>query len=173
MLRHISHHGELADECSGDHFPLSRDDAAGVDHCLRHSADFVFRRAAIAKYTIIRQKEAELRRDLREIKDAIDRYKTRLTGTRSGWKLGAKAIRRLGNAGEGSAAWRKQRSEDSFSAEIPIDPMTGRANGTARRSGTIQIRRAGAARTCSTYTRSRQLRLSMERSIRIGSSNED
>src|SRR5437773_3446712 len=29
----------------------------------------------IAKYTIIRQKEAELRRDLREMKDAIDRYK--------------------------------------------------------------------------------------------------
>ena len=27
----------------------------------------------IAKYTIIRQKETELRRDLREIKDAIDR----------------------------------------------------------------------------------------------------
>src|SRR5207302_8700498 len=29
----------------------------------------------IAKYTIIRQREAELRRDLREMKDAIDRYK--------------------------------------------------------------------------------------------------
>src|SRR5438105_15705417 len=29
----------------------------------------------IAKYTVIRQKEAELRRDLREMKDAIDRYK--------------------------------------------------------------------------------------------------
>src|SRR5438445_6800727 len=29
----------------------------------------------IAKYTIIRQKEADLRRDPREMKDAIDRYK--------------------------------------------------------------------------------------------------
>src|SRR5437879_6824817 len=29
----------------------------------------------IAKYTIIRQKEAELHRDLREMRDAIDRYK--------------------------------------------------------------------------------------------------
>src|SRR5258708_36920912 len=29
----------------------------------------------IAKYTIIRQRETELRRDLREMKDAIDRYK--------------------------------------------------------------------------------------------------
>src|SRR5947208_16692338 len=29
----------------------------------------------IAKYAVIRQKEAELRRDLREMKDAIDRYK--------------------------------------------------------------------------------------------------
>src|SRR5258706_12970155 len=29
----------------------------------------------IARYTIVRQKEAELRRDLREMKDAIDRYK--------------------------------------------------------------------------------------------------
>ena len=29
----------------------------------------------LAKYTVIRQKEAELRHDLREIKDAIDRYK--------------------------------------------------------------------------------------------------
>src|SRR5437762_11894869 len=29
----------------------------------------------IAKYSVIRQKEAELRRDLREMKDAIDRYK--------------------------------------------------------------------------------------------------
>src|SRR5947207_14644387 len=29
----------------------------------------------IAKYSVIRQKEAELWRDLREMKDAIDRYK--------------------------------------------------------------------------------------------------
>ena len=29
----------------------------------------------IAKHTVIRQKESELRRDLREMKDAIDRYK--------------------------------------------------------------------------------------------------
>ncbi len=29
----------------------------------------------IAKYSIIRQREAELRRDLREMRDAIDRYK--------------------------------------------------------------------------------------------------
>src|SRR5246127_5256075 len=29
----------------------------------------------VARYTIIRAKETELRRDLREMKDAIDRYK--------------------------------------------------------------------------------------------------
>src|SRR6266478_3642732 len=51
----------------------------------------------IAKYTIIRQKEAELHRDLREIKDAIDRYK---------------------DAGD-----RKIR----FLRKIPVDPMTGQA----------------------------------------------
>jgi general secretion pathway protein G len=29
----------------------------------------------VARYSIIRSKETELRRDLREMKDAIDRYK--------------------------------------------------------------------------------------------------
>ncbi|PYU67520.1 MAG: general secretion pathway protein GspG [Acidobacteria bacterium] len=54
----------------------------------------------IAKYTVIRQKEAELRRDLLEMKDAIDRYK--------------------------DAADRNHR-KIRFLRKIPVDPMTGQA----------------------------------------------
>jgi len=83
----------------------------------------------IAKYTIVRQKEAELRRDLREMKDAIDRIKTRPTETRSAWRLAAKAIHPTWR--HWSREWQlgaSQRPEIRFLRKIPIDPMTGRAD---------------------------------------------
>ena len=82
----------------------------------------------IAKYTIIRQREAELRRDLREMKDAIDRYKDAADRNQIRVEIGSegyppdletlvKAVQLAGGSD------RKIR----FLRKIPVDPMTGRA----------------------------------------------
>jgi len=83
----------------------------------------------IARQTIKRQKEAELRRDLREMRTAIDRYKDAAdrnlfrveVGTEGyppdletlvkGVTIGAQSDRRL-----------------RFLRKVPVDPMTGRAD---------------------------------------------
>src|SRR5207248_8222049 len=81
----------------------------------------------IAKYTVIRQKEAELRRDLREMKDAIDRYKDAADRNQIRVEIGsegyppdletlAKVVNLSGD--------RKIR----FLRKIPVDPMTGSAD---------------------------------------------
>jgi general secretion pathway protein G len=82
----------------------------------------------IAKYTIVRQKEAELRRDLREIREAIDRYKEaadhnqiRVGIASEGYPPDLETLVtpiQLGGSGD-----RKIR----FLRKIPVDPMTGRA----------------------------------------------
>jgi len=82
----------------------------------------------IAKYAVIRQKEAELRRDLLDLRDAIDRYKEAVEKQAIRVGMGtdgyppdletlAQAVP-LGNADD-----RKIR----FLRKIPVDPMTGRA----------------------------------------------
>jgi|SRR5947207_1847902 len=80
----------------------------------------------IAKYTIIRQKEAELRRDLREMKDAIDRYKDaadrnqiRVEVGSEGYPPDLETLAKVVNL----SGDRKIR----FLRKIPVDPMTGRA----------------------------------------------
>jgi len=100
----------------------------------------------IARYTVRRQKEAELRADLREIRNAIDRYKDAadrnlirvevgsegyppdLDTLVSGVELGAGGAPVIGIApsqtgSSGSLAGAKVR----FLRRIPVDPMTGRA----------------------------------------------
>src|SRR5438552_4210023 len=80
----------------------------------------------IAKYSIIRQREAELHRDLREMRDAIDRYKDaadrnqiRVEVGSEGYPPDLKTLAKVVNL----SGDRKIR----FLRKIPVDPMTGRA----------------------------------------------
>ena len=83
----------------------------------------------MARYSIIRGKETELRRDLREMKDAIDRYKDaadkqqiRVEVSSEGYPpdletFGEKVVQL------GASADHKIR----FLRKIPVDPISGRA----------------------------------------------
>lgn len=82
----------------------------------------------IAKYTIIRQKETELRRDLREMKDAIDRYKDAADRNQIRVEIGSEGyppdLETLVKGVQlGASSDRKIR----FLRKIPVDPMTGKA----------------------------------------------
>ena len=82
----------------------------------------------VVKYTIMRQKEAELHRDLREMRDAIDRYKDAADRTQIRVELGSEGyppdLETLVNGVQlGAGSDRKIR----FLRKIPVDPMTGRA----------------------------------------------
>src|SRR5713101_4120125 len=83
----------------------------------------------IARYTIIRSKETELRRDLREMKDAIDRYKDladrnliRVEVGSEGYPPDLETLVKGVPLGAGTD--RKIR----FLRKIPVDPMTGQAD---------------------------------------------
>ena len=83
----------------------------------------------IAKYALVRQKEAELRHDLLEIRDAIDRYKDAADHNQIRTEMGSQGYPPdldsltkpipLGTGGD-----KKIR----FLRAVPIDPMTGRAD---------------------------------------------
>ena len=80
----------------------------------------------IAKYSIIRQREAELHRDLREMRDAIDRYKDaadrnqiRVEVGSEGYPPDLETLAKVVNL----SGDRKIR----FLRKIPVDPMTGSA----------------------------------------------
>jgi general secretion pathway protein G len=82
----------------------------------------------IARVSIMRRKEAELRRDLREIKDAIDRYKDAADRNLIRVEVGSEGyppdLETLVKGVQlGATADRKIR----FLRRIPVDPMTGRA----------------------------------------------
>src|SRR5438132_1411149 len=80
----------------------------------------------IAKYSIIRQREAELHRDLREMRDAIDRYKDAADRNQIRVEVGSEGyppdLETLAEVVNLSGD-RKIR----FLRKIPVDPMTGRA----------------------------------------------
>jgi general secretion pathway protein G len=82
----------------------------------------------IAKYSIVRQKEAELRRDLREMRDAVDRYKDAADRNQIRVEIGSEGyppdLETLVKGVQlGASSDRKIR----FLRKIPVDPMTGRA----------------------------------------------
>ena len=83
----------------------------------------------IAKYTVVRKREAELRYDLRTMKDAIDRYKDladqHLIRTELGSENYPPDLETLVKGVQlGAGSDRKIR----FLRQIPKDPMTGRTD---------------------------------------------
>lgn len=81
----------------------------------------------VARFTIRREKETELRRDLREIRDAIDRYKDladrnliRVEAGTEGYPPDLETL--VNGVTVGPSADRRIR----FLRKIPADPMTGR-----------------------------------------------
>jgi len=82
----------------------------------------------VLKHTIIRSKEYELRRDLREIRNAIDRYKDVADRNLVRVQVGSEGyppdLETLVHGVEyGASGQQKIR----FLRRIPVDPMTGRA----------------------------------------------
>jgi len=82
----------------------------------------------VVKYVVIRPKEAELRRDLREMRDAIDKYKdvadknlVRVQVGSEGYPADLETL--VKGVEYGSSGHEKIR----FLRRIPVDPMTGRA----------------------------------------------
>jgi general secretion pathway protein G len=87
----------------------------------------------VVKFTIVRAKEAELRRDLREMRDAIDRFKDAADSNLIRIQLGSEGyppdLDTLVKGIEyGATAGKKKR----FLRRIPVDPMTGRAEWSLR-----------------------------------------
>jgi general secretion pathway protein G len=83
----------------------------------------------IAKYSIMRQKEAELRRDLQDMRDAIDRYKEAADRSQIRVAIGSEGyppdLETLATPVQlGSGSDTKIR----FLRKIPVDPITGRAD---------------------------------------------
>lgn len=82
----------------------------------------------VFRFTVMRQKEAELHRGLREMRDAIDRYKDysdrnliRVAAGSEGYPPDLETLVKGVRLGVGD------NSKVRFLRHIPIDPMTGRA----------------------------------------------
>src|SRR5207245_10433688 len=79
----------------------------------------------IAKYSIIRQREAELHRDLREMRDAIDRYKDAADRNQIRVEVGSEGyppdLETLAKVVNLSSDWKIR-----YLRKIPVDHMTGR-----------------------------------------------
>jgi general secretion pathway protein G len=87
----------------------------------------------VLKFTVIRAKEAELHRDLREMRDAIDRYKDAADLNQIRVQVGSEGYppdldTLVKGVDYGPTAGQKKR----FLRRIPVDPMTGRAEWSLR-----------------------------------------
>jgi general secretion pathway protein G len=81
------------------------------------------------RFLIIRPKERELRRDLREMKDAIDRYKDYSDKNLIRVKVGSEGYPPdLDTLVKGVNMGASDTQKVRFLRHIPIDPMTGRAD---------------------------------------------
>jgi len=81
------------------------------------------------RFLIIRPKERELRRDLREMKDAIDRYKDYSDKNLIRVKLGSEGYPPdLETLVKGVDLGASSTQHVRFLRRIPIDPMTGQAD---------------------------------------------
>ncbi|HEY2548469.1 MAG TPA: type II secretion system protein [Candidatus Acidoferrum sp.] len=86
----------------------------------------------VLKFTVIRAKEDELRRDLREMRKAIDQYKDAADMNLVRVKVGSEGyppdLESLVKGVDYSGGLQKKR----FLRKIPIDPLTGRAEWSLR-----------------------------------------
>jgi general secretion pathway protein G len=81
------------------------------------------------RFLILRPKERELRRDLREMKDAIDRYKDYSDKNLIRVKVGSEGYPPdLDTLVKGVNIGASDTQKVRFLRRIPIDPMTGRAD---------------------------------------------
>jgi general secretion pathway protein G len=82
----------------------------------------------VARYSIVRGKESELRRDLREMKDAIDHYKDLADQQKIRVEVGSENyppdLDTLVKGVQVGTADKKIR----FLRKVPVDPMTGHAD---------------------------------------------
>ena len=83
----------------------------------------------VARYSIVRSKEAELRRDLREMKDAIDRYKDAADKNLIRVEVGSEGYPPdLETLVKGVQLGASTDHKIRFLRKIPVDPITGRAD---------------------------------------------
>jgi general secretion pathway protein G len=84
----------------------------------------------IQRYTIVRQRESELRRDLRDMRDAIDHYKDLADSNKIRVQVGSEGyppdletlVKGVAVGGSGATGHNIR-----FLRRIPADPMTGQA----------------------------------------------
>jgi general secretion pathway protein G len=82
----------------------------------------------IARHNIVRQKEAELHRDLREMREAIDRYKDTCDKNLIRAELGSECYPPdLETLVKGVQIGAGNDRKIRFLRRIPVDPITGRA----------------------------------------------
>jgi general secretion pathway protein G len=90
----------------------------------------------IFRYTVIREKEAELRYDLRTMKDAIDRYKELAEQHKFRTEVGSDNYPPdLDTLVKGVQLGAGDDKRLRFLRKVPVDPMTGRADWGLRASG--------------------------------------
>jgi general secretion pathway protein G len=90
----------------------------------------------IFRYTVIREKEAELRYDLRTMKDAIDRYKELAEQHKFRTEVGSDNYPPdLDTLVTGVQLGAGNDKRLRFLRKVPVDPMTGRADWGLRASG--------------------------------------
>jgi len=85
----------------------------------------------LQRYTIVRQREAELRKDLRDMRDAIDRYKDLADRNQIRVKVGSEGYPPdLDTLVKGVAVGATGATGHNirFLRRIPVDPMTGQAD---------------------------------------------
>jgi general secretion pathway protein G len=83
----------------------------------------------IARFSIMHRKEAELRRTLREIRDAIDRYKDAADNHAFRTEVGSENYPPdLDTLVKGVSVGANSDRKLRFLRRIPVDPMTGRAD---------------------------------------------
>jgi general secretion pathway protein G len=83
----------------------------------------------VFRYTVVRQKEAELRYDLRTMKDAIDRYKDLADQHKFRTEVGSENYPPdLETLVKGVQIGAGDDKRLRFLRKIPVDPMTGRAD---------------------------------------------
>jgi general secretion pathway protein G len=83
----------------------------------------------VARYSIVRSKEVELRRDLREMKDAIDRYKDAADKNLIRVEVGSEGYPPdLETLVQGVQLGASADHKIRFLRKIPVDPITGHAD---------------------------------------------